>query len=225
VPASDGDEPGVTADALIEAPSLRSQVYERLREAILSGELAPGDRISPVQLARRFRVSQMPVRDALRLLEQDGLVETAARRWTRVVVITPELVAELVPLASLLEQHAITSAPTVSPGGLRRLRAANTAFSRALKRGDLSAARQADRDFHDTLVGLANNRTLERALRDVRTRAQLLRPRFVGPAHAAESVADHEAIIECLERGDRRGAASALDQNWRRSIERSQAER
>jgi DNA-binding GntR family transcriptional regulator len=219
--AADDSQPAqAVEESLLEAPSLRSQVYDRLREAILAGDLAPGDRISPVQVAKRFRVSPMPVRDALRLLEQDGLVETAARRWTRVVVISPELVSELVPLASLLERHAITSAKTIPADGLRRLRDANATFSAALERGDLAAARQADRDFHDTLVGLANNRSLERALRDVRTRAQLLRPRFVGPSHAAESVADHEAIIEHLERGDRRAAARALDQNWRRSLER-----
>jgi DNA-binding GntR family transcriptional regulator len=71
----------------------------------------------------------MPVRDALALLEQDGLVETAARRWTRVVELSPALVEELVPLVSLLDQYAISSAPVVSKEALDRLRIANETFA------------------------------------------------------------------------------------------------
>ena len=62
-------------DRLIAAPALRVQVYERLRDAILTGELAPGERLSPAQLARRFDVSTMPVRDALQLL-RDLIIES-----------------------------------------------------------------------------------------------------------------------------------------------------
>lgn len=126
-----------SSDPLVEAPSLRSQVYERLRQPFSPGTSHPGERISPTRLARRFGVSAMPIRDALRLLEQDGLVETAARRWTRVVELSPELVEELVPLASLLERYAVSSAATISEDGLQRLRRANAAFAAALERGDL----------------------------------------------------------------------------------------
>jgi DNA-binding GntR family transcriptional regulator len=117
----------------------------------------------------------MPVRDALALLEQDGLVETAARRWTRVVELSPALVEELVPLVSLLDQYAISSAPVVSKEALDRLRIANETFAAAIASGDVTAYIHADTEFHDALVELAANRSLERALRDARTHIRLLR--------------------------------------------------
>jgi DNA-binding GntR family transcriptional regulator len=212
-----------SGDALVEAPTLRSQVYERLREAILTGELAPGERISPAGVARRFGVSAMPVRDALRQLEQDGLVEIVARRWTRVIELDPELVEELVTLASLLERHAVASAKAVSDEQLEHLRHANAAFAAALSAGDVPASLRADGEFHDGLVALAANRSLERALRDLRTRTLLLRPRVIAPEFAAQSVADHQSIIERLERGDREGAARAVGDNWRRGLDRFRA--
>jgi DNA-binding GntR family transcriptional regulator len=217
-----GSDPG---NPLVEAPSLRSQIYERLRDEIVSGSLAPGARISSAETARRFGVSPMPVRDALALLEKDGLVETAARRWTRVVELSPELVEELVPLVSLLEQYAVSSAPAVSDESLARLRAANAAFAAAVEEGDPTASIEADIIFHDTLVELAANRSLERALGDARTRIRLLRPQVIRPQESLESVADHEEIIECLERDDRKSAAGALETNWQRGLARFRATR
>jgi DNA-binding GntR family transcriptional regulator len=202
---------------LIEAPALRSQIYDRLRASILSGELAPGERISPAQVAEQLGVSQMPVRDALRQLEQDGLVETSARRWTRVVELDPDLLEELLPLGSHLEQYAIRSAGTISPERLDALRRANATFAAALAAGDVAAANDADAAFHEALVALADNRSLERALRDIRMWSRLLRARVVRPEHAEESVGQHDLIIECLARGDREGAAEAVDRNWLRS--------
>lgn len=218
--AHDDSSGDAGAAPLIQAPSLRSQVYERLREDIVAGRLPPGTRISPAETARRFGVSPMPVRDALGLLEKEGLVETAARRWTRVVSLSPELVEELVPLVSLLEQYALTTAPTVSDDALTRLRAANAALTAAIDDGDVTAVVNADAAFHDTLVDLAGNRSLDRALRDARTRIRLLRPQVMQPESALESVGDHEQIIECLEQGDREGAAQALERNWRRGLSR-----
>ena len=143
------------------------------------GELAPGERISPAEVGRRFGVSAMPVRDALRLLEQDGLVEMASRRWTRVVELSLEQAQELVPLVSLLEQYAVSNATAASDENLERLRRANEAFRRAIEDSDAAALVRADAEFHDTLVELAANASLVRALRDARTRIRLFRPQVV----------------------------------------------
>lgn len=217
-------EPEVpTTDPLAQAPAFREQVYERLREAILAGELAPGENLSPARIARSFGVSTMPVRDALRVLEQDGLVETAARRWTRVVDLDPALVEEIVPLVSLLEQYAVSSAGSVSADALADLRRTNAAFAEAVAGGDLAACVQTDTAFHEGLVHLAGNRSLERALRDAWAHVRLLRTRVLRPSFASESVADHERIIERLEEGDREGAARCVGENWGRGLERYRA--
>ncbi len=210
---------------LVEAPALQQQVYWRLRAAILAGELTPGARISPADVARCFGVSTMPVRDALRRLEQEGLVETASRRWTRVVELGPELVEELVPLVSLLEQHAVRTAAPVSAEALTGLREANAAFEAAASAGDVQACIDADTLFHDRLVGLAPGQMLERTAREPRSRLRLLRPQVVEPEFAAASVRDHAGVIEHLDRGDREGAVRALAENWRRGLERFRSER
>jgi DNA-binding FadR family transcriptional regulator len=161
------DQPAAAADK-DALPFL--DLTPQLDDDIVSGTLAPGMRISPAETARRLGVSPMPVRDALALLEREGLVETAPRRWTRVVELSPELLEELVPLVSLLVQYAVSTAPAVSNDALDRLRRANAAFAAAIEDNDVKAAIDADTRFHDTLVELAANRSLERALVDVRTR-------------------------------------------------------
>ncbi|MGH3033391.1 MAG: GntR family transcriptional regulator [Gaiellaceae bacterium] len=215
--AADGGRP------LVEAPAFREQVYERLRDAILAGELAPGERLSTAAIAKSFGVSAMPVRDALRLLEQEGLVETAARRWTRVVELDPALVEEIVPLVALLEHHAVESARSLSDEAVSGLRRTNAKFAEAVATGDLVACIQADTAFHEALVGLAANRSVERALRDAWAHVRLLRARVLRPEFASESVSDHERIIELLERGDRKEAARAVEANWNRGLERYRA--
>ena len=213
------------AAPLFEAPALRAQVYERLRDAILAGDLSAGERISPVAVARRFGVSTMPVRDALRLLEQEGLVETAARRWTRVVELTPSLVEEIVPIISLLEQYALKSARSFSPQVIAKMHSANEEFARAIEAGDVVRAIDADAVFHEALVELAGNPSLERALRDARTRIRLLRAEVLRPELAAASVADHEKIIALVSKADGRGAAQLVASNWERGLERFRAKR
>lgn len=210
-------------DQLLEAPSLRSQLYARLRAEILNGTLAPGARISPAETARRFGVSAMPVRDALALLEKDGLVETAARRWTRVVELSPELVEELVPIVSLLEQHALTSTSLIRESSFERLDEANAAFAAAVEAGDTPAAVAADAAFHDALVAAAANRSLERALEDARARIRLLRPAVMRAEEARESIVHHAEIVELLRRGNHRRAAEVLARNWERGLARYRA--
>jgi DNA-binding GntR family transcriptional regulator len=220
VPRGETEEAGTT---LVQAPAFREQVYERLRAAILSGELAPGERLSPAGIAASFGVSAMPVRDALRVLEQEGLVETAARRWTRVVELDPALVEEIVPLVALLERHAVSSVESLSEDDVAALRRTNAKFAKAVASSDVVASIEADTAFHEALVGLAGNRSIERALRDAWGHVRLLRARVLRPEFASESVSDHERIIALLEKGDRKGAARAVEANWTRGLERYRA--
>lgn len=202
----------------MEAPALRNQVYDRLREAIITGTLTPGTRISPSEVAQRYGVSTMPVRDALQLLEQDGLVETSARRWTRVVEADTDAMAEVGPLVALLEQYAIAAAGIPSAEQIADLRAANRRYADALEAGDTAALIGADAAFHDTLVALAGNPTLERLVRDARNRLHLFRARVIRPEVAPGAADEHERVIACLEAGDVEGAQRATVENWERGL-------
>jgi DNA-binding GntR family transcriptional regulator len=162
----------------------------------------------------------MPVRDALQLLEREGLVETSARRWTRVVDLEPALVVELVPIVALLEQHALAIAPMPSPEATASLRAANDRFASSIERADVAGVIAADAEFHAGIIALAANRSLERAIRDAGTRLRLLRARVVRPELARASIEDHDRIVDRLEHGDRAGAVRAVGDNWERGLAR-----
>lgn len=205
---------------LVEAPALHQQVYERLREAILAGEIRAGERIAAADLAERLGVSTMPVRDAIRLLEQEGLVETAARRWTRVVTLDPALVEELVPIFVLLEQYAIRSAPRLDGPPLEAMARANVALREAVAADDVAGCIRADTEFHDALVALPGNESLERIVRDARSRIRLLRASVVGFTARDGSAAEHDEIVDSLRAGDRERACRALQLNWDRGLER-----
>jgi DNA-binding GntR family transcriptional regulator len=214
---------------LIDPPSLGAQVYERLRHQLLAGDLRSGDSLSVAELAKRFSVSAMPIRDALKMLEQDGLVETSPRRRTRVVQVEPTELLELVPLLSTLEQFALVSASDLDMSLLGDLEQAMEDFGRAATRGDAAAASEADVVFHGILIRMMRNASLERILRNAKTRImfiriQVLRPRIspgVDPQLVAAMLAshgDHVAIVAALRGDDRAGAAAALGQNWSRSL-------
>ena len=214
----DGRESRV--ESLVEAPAFGAQLYERLREGLLAGEFAPGERLSVSALAARFGVSTMPVRDALRLLEQDGLVETAARRWTRVVQVDPSEIEQLLPLLSLLEQYALRSAKTLDAATIDELERINAEFAAAAERGDVGGIVAADVAFHEALVRLADNPSLERAMRDAKTRVRLIRTEALRTTLTSQSHADHAAIVAALRSGDRKRAVKLVDANWGRGLER-----
>jgi DNA-binding GntR family transcriptional regulator len=208
----------VELEPLVEAPALRDQVYTRLRNAIMTGAMPPGTRISPTEVAQRYGVSTMPVRDALQLLEQEGMVETSARRWTRVVEADPAAIAETAPLVSLLEQYALVAAGRVSPERIAELREANARYAEAFEAGDTAALIVADAAFHDALVGLAGNPTLERLVRDARARIHLFRASVIRPEVSVGAADEHETVIASIERGDVHGAIDATIANWERGL-------
>jgi DNA-binding GntR family transcriptional regulator len=153
------------------AASLVELVVRRLRAEILSGTLAPGERLIEEQLTRRFGTSRAPLREALRLLGQQGLVEHLPRRGVRVVELSPRDIDELFSLRDALEQFALRSALTAGPSAeaLARLRLAVEGMERT--RGDEQAV--AHRDFHLALAGLADHVQLQRIYEPVLLQLQL----------------------------------------------------
>lgn len=157
----------------IAPPSLVETVTGRLREDILSGELAPGDRIVEEQLTRRFGISRAPLREALRLLSQQGLVEHMPRRGVRVATVSEAEVDELFELRDVLERHAITVALQRVDLDLAELDAALEMLAGAVDAGDSLVAAAAHRRFHLALVGLAGRWHLRSAYEPVVAKLQL----------------------------------------------------
>jgi DNA-binding GntR family transcriptional regulator len=209
----------IARQPLIEAPSLREQVRDRLREGILSGELRGGAKLSPPAIAGELGVSTMPVREALRLLADEGLVETAPRRWTRVAEPDPSLVDEVYPLVGLLEEFGVVTGTGPLEGPLDALRRANSRLARAIEAHDVVGCMDADAAFHDVLVDLSANATLKRTLSELKGRIRLLEGAYYRVDDAGASLVDHERIIQAIGRRDRVEAGRLVRANWQRGAE------
>jgi DNA-binding GntR family transcriptional regulator len=185
----------------------------RLRDAILSGSLEPGEKIIEEQLCADFGISRAPLREALRLLAQQGLVEHLPRRGSRVSDWSPDDIRQLFELRGVLERHAIESAlPLPDPeNDLAPVRDALGQMGAAvteLERDD------AHRAFHAAVVGLADNRQLNIALAPILLKLQL--PMAVNlreearHQHGSDGFERHRSILHALEANDAAVALTAM---------------
>src|SRR4051812_8989459 len=186
------------------AASLVELVVRHLRAEILSGALAPGDRLIEEQLTRRFGTSRAPLREALRLLGEQGLVEHLPRRGVRVVDLSPRDIDELFGLRDTLEQFAVRTALTRGPDpeALARLRAAVETME-----GTSDADRAvAHRDFHLALVALAGHVHLQRVHESTLLRLQLYMAtnmrREAQVRSPAEGARRHRRLHDAITSGD-----------------------
>ena len=163
--------------AELEASSLVELAVRRLRSEILSGALAPGERLVEEQLTRRFGTSRAPLREALRLLGQQGLVEHLPRRGVRVTQLSARDMDELFTLRDALEQFAVRcafgDAGRPDPALVGVLRDAVEEIERAAARGTALEQDAAHRGFHLALVALSGHQHLMRVYEPLLLQLQL----------------------------------------------------
>ncbi|HEV7963411.1 MAG TPA: GntR family transcriptional regulator [Actinoplanes sp.] len=191
-------------DGELESYSLVELAFNRLSQEILSGRTDPGERLVEEQLTRRLGISRAPLREALRLLAQQGLVEHIPRRGVRVATLSDEDVRELYEVRDVLERHAVKSRP--AGADLSGLRAALDVMGKATETGDRLAIADAHRQFHVAVVALGGNRQLSALYESVLVRIQLYMAvnlrREAEVADAADGVHRHERLMAAVERGD-----------------------
>ncbi|OAN35763.1 GntR family transcriptional regulator [Mycolicibacterium iranicum] len=198
---------------LVLPATLVEVTAHRLRDAILSGELEPGEKIVEEQLCADIGISRAPLREALRLLAQQGLVEHLPRRGSRVAEWSPSDILQLFELRNVLERHAIESAvPLPDPG--RDLEPVRAALDRMGAATDALDRDDAHRAFHAAVVGLANNRQLDIALEPILLKLQLPMARNLreeARRHAdGDGIGRHKAILAALETNDRGVVVEAI---------------
>ncbi len=156
--------PAPTSSPLpIRPQSLNELVYGELRRRILWGEIAPGSILSVRRLSAQFSVSPMPVRDAIRRLAVEELVEVTPRSSTRVSLISPEAVREIAEVRSRLEALAARLAlQTLTSADVKRLRELLRGMQVAAARNDPEAWHQANAEFHRVVIHRSGNRLLTR---------------------------------------------------------------
>ncbi|HEY0125820.1 MAG TPA: GntR family transcriptional regulator [Blastococcus sp.] len=194
---------------------LRDQALTVLREAIVTGELAPGEVIKDTDLAVRLGLSVAPVRAALARLADEGLVEAKPQSHTRVTPLVPQQVRDAaVVVRSMHELAARDAVPLLVDEDVAALRLANERFATALAAADLDAALAADDDLHGVLLARCGNAallaTVERFTPAIR---RLERQRFsTDGGHS--SVELHDRLIDACAASDVDAAVATTTEIW-----------
>ena len=150
---------------------LRDVVFNTLRQAILKGELKPGERLMEIALAERLGVSRTPIREAMRKLELEGLVVMIPRRGAQVANITEKDLNDVLEVRIALENMAIEKAcQNMTEDSMSKLWVAAKAFERTTAEGDLVKMAEADVAFHEIIYQASDNRRLIQVLNNRRKR-------------------------------------------------------
>ncbi|MFJ3549234.1 MULTISPECIES: GntR family transcriptional regulator [Streptomyces] len=195
-------EPGFPQPrAVVQRSSVRGQVLDALRTALVSGELRPGEVYSAPVLAERFGVSATPVREAMQQLTLEGAVEVVPNRGFRVVERGARELAELAEVRALVEVPVILRlARTVSAERWAELRPLAEATVRAASSGCRATYAECDRAFHGAVLSLAGNEQLVRIAGDLHRRAQW--PLVRGRVELVADAHEHTALLDALIAGD-----------------------
>lgn len=210
----------MTAIRPVERSLLRDRAYRMVRDAIVSGELAPGSVIRDVELAERVGLSRTPVREALARLADDGLVESKPQSWTRVTPLGLREVRDALVVVRAMHELAVRLAvPLMTERHHQEMRSANRRFAEALEQGDVRGALDADDVVHGVPVAVTGNRplaaTIERQLPLIR---RLERLRF-GSLLGRRSITWHDQLIDACEDGDVEIAVAITSRIWTTLIE------
>jgi DNA-binding GntR family transcriptional regulator len=188
----------------VERESIATQVYETLKQSIVQGTLPSGTHLIETTIAKQMGTSRGPVREALRQLEADGVVEVRANVGTFVRALSMEEIQELYTVRSVLEGYAASlAAERATPADIERLQESVEAAIRAAQQGDLRKTATVDFDLHRTIWEIARHRILFDllSLLEVRIRMfiSLQAPLF---KKLMDSIQDHRLIVKAIGDGD-----------------------
>lgn len=187
---------------------LRDVVFHTLRQAILRGELKPGERLMEIQLANKLGVSRTPIREAIRKLELEGLVLMIPRKGAEVAEITQKNMQDVLEVRKALEELAAGLAcERIRNGQIEEMKVAAKAFESTLKTGDVTKIAEADVKFHDIIYGATDNQRLITLLNNLREQMYRFRVEYLKQKECyPRLLEEHEEIIRRIAAHDREGA-------------------
>ena len=177
---------------------LRDVVFNTLRDAILKGELEPGERLMEIQLAERLGVSRTPIREAIRKLELEGLVLMIPRKGAEVAKISEKSLRDVLEVRRSLEELAAELAcQRMDAEALKDLEDAQKAFIQAVKSGETMTMAEADEHFHDVIYMGTGNTRLVQILNNLREQMYRYRLEYVKDARTHSIIiSEHNDIIK-----------------------------
>ena len=179
---------------------LRDVVFKTLREAILKGNLAPGERLMEIQLANQLGVSRTPIREAIRKLELEGLVIMIPRRGAEVARITEKDLKDVLEVRTSLEELAISLAcERISDASVEALKEALKNFKAAINGGDVTKIAESDVAFHDIIFAATDNARLIQIVNNLREQMYRYRLEYLKDYTTHDSLyKEHEEIVAAI---------------------------
>ncbi len=200
----------------LKRATLAEQAYEELRDRIVSGALPPGQRLLADDLAAELSVSPTPVKEALALLERDGLVQGTSRRASVVRRFRGGDVQHIYTARTLLELHAVRrgfEAGAITAGFLAVIEdvfARQVAHAKRHRPVIFTEAVRLDREFHEALVGLADNPVIADWHRGILAQTQTILTYSIDTYDAKRAHCEHAAILDALRAADLARTESSL---------------
>ena len=181
---------------------LRDIVFKTLREAIVTGELKPGERLMEIRLANEMGVSRTPVREAIRKLEQEGLVTLIARKGAEVAPINARDLREVLEIRKALEGLACQLAcQKATEEDLRGLREMNEMIRQAIEENDNERIAKLDSDFHECICVMSDNTQLISMLGRLKEHIYRYRLEYITDVkNKYVIIEEHEKILQDLEK-------------------------
>lgn len=200
---------------------LRDVVFHTLRQAILRGELKPGERLMEIQLANKLGVSRTPIREAIRKLELEGLVLMIPRRGAEVAQITEKSLRDVLEVRRALEELAVQLAcMRMTAEGIRKLWQAASEFEDVLGDEDITVVAEADVAFHDVIYLATDNERLISLLNNFREQMYRYRVEYLKKKECHEKLlAEHRELIQAIENGDCKRATEITSMHIENQVE------
>ena len=191
---------------------LRDVVFNTLRQAILRGELKPGERLMEIQLANKLGVSRTPIREAIRKLELEGLVLMIPRKGAEVAEITEKSLKDVLEIRRALEDLAVRLAcEKITKEELKELEKAGDEFKKVLKSQDITEVAEADVRFHDVIYMATDNPKLIQLLNNFREQMYRFRVEYLKKAEVRpQLLSEHDEIIRFITEGNKEEAARVV---------------
>lgn len=205
-----------------EGVSLRESVCSILREAILTGELEAGARLMEIPLAERLGVSRTPVREAIRILEDEGLVLIVPKCGARVASYTEKEVTDALDVRIHIESmSAKLAAMYITSEQTEILREINREMEDAVKEKEITAISEADNRLHNAICCSANNRVLLLIMKLLEEQVIRYRVEYIKSIDDyRELIDEHEELIKALESRDSDRAAEIVEHHIRKQKEK-----
>lgn len=179
---------------------LREVIFNSLREAIIIGELRPGERLMEVQLAEKMGVSRTPVREAIRKLELEGLVDMIPRKGAHVAELSVKDIMDVLEVRASLDGLATAlAAERITDDELKELKFINSQFSSYIEKENLNGSIKKDAEFHDIIYKASRNDKLQSILNNLREQVQRFRVIYLKDYSSQKNlIKEHNDIFDAV---------------------------